>query len=237
MTSVTSIPSGPQRAEIRRVFEDPRVCATTLVTALFDMFGSEVASWEPETIESAVSDDVGAQAPRLNMDKIQALLLALTTDVPFNDALAFNRLGEAFNNDPVDVATIDPLTPDQAAWAIAELALTAPGVGYGDNVKKYVQAIFELHGLPGLPASISQLLGVESSGLPRGGTDDPDAFAARGARIQREFDDIEAYVSGKLSQLMNEVDTLPLTNIDKSSWGQLKESLSLHQHRPTTQPV
>jgi hypothetical protein len=233
--SQTSLPVGTAKEAVRKAFEDPAMSATALMALLIDIFSTDVLAWEVETLEDEISNGIGARIPRINLDKIQAMVLVMATDSITTDPLAFNRAGEAFNNDPVDVAVLDMLTPDQAAWAVEEIIMMAPDSTFSENVRRYIELVFEVHGLPTLPAKLADTIGSEKKGTQHVGVNDPDTYGGVGRRLQRDLEDVQQYVTARTLLVIKQLDDLPLSNRDAKAWDTFVSDLRRHLPKPPAQ--
>ena len=79
----------PDDHKVRALLSSPNTLATVLHAILYREFGDPLYSWEPETVGLEVKDTWGIELPAASLDKVCALLAALTSDKFFLDWVSF----------------------------------------------------------------------------------------------------------------------------------------------------
>lgn len=186
--------------------------ATVLVAICIDSFGTECFDWDPESLLLELEEDYNVQLSPANRDKINGFLTALTTDQFHTDPFVFWQVGNALSGSPGDFQVgADPLTVDEAAWAVVEISLSdMPDDGqeqptFSPDVASMVGAVLQEEGFSSPP----QFLKFAEI-PPRKPAMDPEteqALAARHSRLEEEM--VEA-VQQRLQELNLQLQQLPL---------------------------
>ena len=109
------------------LFTNPNTFATTLVALCIDDYGIAVFDWDPESIDMELKESYPT-IPAVNLDKIHAMIVALTTSQFYQDALVFYHTAMALSDNPVNFdSVIDDLAVEEMAWALMEIGLSDIG--------------------------------------------------------------------------------------------------------------
>jgi len=209
---------------IEKVLEDPQTYATVLLAICLDAYGTEFLDWDPSVLRLELQTDYRAQLPRINSDKLQAAITLMTSDTFFNDVLSFNHITEALNNDPVDFDMLDPVTPDQMAWAIVEARLLLEGdndLEFADEVRRYQGMILDQHGI-GKPHPIFKDAHTPEPDTASLSTD-PVMYDSYFTSQRQHSDDINLHIQSHLRALFRQLDTIPIQKRDDVSWNTFQE--------------
>lgn len=209
----------------KKVFEAPNTFASTMLVAMTDSVGSvEWFDWDPEILQTEIYERFGADASQDNMDKLNALLLALTTNQFYVSLEAFMFICNALGGEGANFAQYDPAEMDEMAWAVTEVFLNdMPNQPLADlfssEIKHYIGKMAEYEGFANFPRPLG--FGV----MPKGVQERANAAADLGADVATaviseqtsKVAEIEEEVATKLSALMKQVESLPLANADEES--------------------
>jgi len=137
----------------------------SLVRELFDLFGEDWTSWEPEMLWREVLEERGHEPTRTNKDTILAVLSLLVTENFWNEHHLFLWTVEALNGRSPDFGSLPEPRPEELAFAIqvanevrdnhtvhaADGSPLASGVYYGHDVVGAIATILFLHGIVWAP--------------------------------------------------------------------------------------
>lgn len=124
----------------------------SLYQYLNDEYDREWWDWEPETLWAELSRTTyGAEPEEEVKGAVMALQLTLNANSPFEHWHIFEKVGQAFNFNPVMFSTLQPLDADEAALTMAILKKIRPKEEYDDEVLKYVAVCAHEAGLVYLP--------------------------------------------------------------------------------------
>jgi hypothetical protein len=203
-------------SRLREVLENDQTYSTSLMAVLIDVYGMETATqdWEPEVLADELMTRFSARIPKVNVDKIQAMLTILTTDLFYIDPIVFNGVCQALNNEESDFAIFNPISCEGVAWGITEATLNDPDpeATYSDEVSRYIGVLIEERGLvfpPNILKSVATLL--PSQGDINEYADDPRVYEALVQVQKANSASIEEYVEKRTADLFRELEGLPLS--------------------------
>lgn len=197
-----------QRAKPLFAGEEPAY-ATTLLAALFMMYGLEVLEWDGLTIELEVKDDLEVEMPRRVYDKVMALIMALTTDTVYKDVPVFDEFVRAINNHGAG-AQQDIPPAIEVAWAVTELEMNDPepvsreerDKRFSRNIRKYTRVVLDDAGLPIAPGVLSF---AASRTVDAEGQDDNQYYAGAWGSAQAAAEEIDVEVEGRAIELVQQL--------------------------------
>jgi len=142
----------------RRYLKDPNSFATTLVTAVIDTFGTESFDWEPDVLTKEIEKNFGIDLPRMNVDKIQALMTALSSNVFYYDPQAFLHITRALNNRNPQFDTLPNIYTDDILWAVYEVYINdepeSLSVAFSEDVRRLIGALLLREGIYNKPKEL-----------------------------------------------------------------------------------
>lgn len=119
--------------------------------ALNEHYKQDWWDWEPETIWQTLTKELGVEAfPELRA-MILALQLTLRTNQPFEHWHIFEKVGHAFNFNPVDFSIVQPLELTEIAWAYKVLESLRAKAEYAPEIWTYMAAAAKSSGVVYLP--------------------------------------------------------------------------------------
>jgi len=214
------------RETIRSFILGPNTFGTSLLAIALDQYGTEVFEWEAETLTGALKEDFGVELHRVNADKLFSLMVALSTNQFQTSAEIFSQTCMALNNIPVDFSTFTPPDTYTMAWGVAEVVLNDPPSqengtsAFSDEVAGFAGMIMAEEGVWVAPKTLAFAEFSRSNpvlDLQTIYADDPDLVAAALANQQRNANDIEQFVSGRIKSLVAELASLPLQHRQQPS--------------------
>ena len=135
--------------------------ATVLLGCLMQVWGADVLSWDPATVEAQVTEDFDTHMPPQVYDQLMALINVLSTDTVYTSVTVFDHTVSALNragaNEPHDIPT-----PEDVAWAVLEVTANDPSP-YGPakewpfsaDSARYVGVVLKDAGLHKAPDTLS----------------------------------------------------------------------------------
>jgi hypothetical protein len=228
--------ANPKAKELlKSKFEDDRSFGTVLLVILLDEFGTELFSWEPESIRMGISDQYGADVTQLNQDKIWSLITALTTNQFYVSLEIFMATCDSLSNDEHDFGLWTPNTPFELAWGVTEVLLSDPfdeehpNSEFSNEIENYTGVVLSENGILEPPKMLAfaeyqsenPVLDLDTAFIG-----DPDMFEAAYAKQQADKVAIEVAVEERLSELLTEIGNLPLQNARKDFMQRLQGNRS-----------
>jgi hypothetical protein len=138
-------PALPSRRTHGRIFTDKRAHPLQLLDTLTMRYRTAWADWEPATLWWALRKDFGPVGD-LTRNKIMALRVAVTSDMPWLDWDIFEDSGLAWNDIVPIIGAFQPMSPAQTAFAVSILRAIRADEEFDAEVIAYIGAILEDHG-------------------------------------------------------------------------------------------
>jgi hypothetical protein len=206
----------------KEYFERPETFATSLLLLILDQYGTEPFDWDPQTLQLELEGDFGVKIPPKNIDKLHALITALTTDQFYRDPMIFGHICDALNNQPVGFEYIPCPQPEEMAWGITEVSLIEGDTrgSFSSDVRRYIAVVLETFGMYH-PPDVLKIADYASDTLSNAESnlgDDPDMYAGFYTKNQADGKETVDYIKTRLVHLLREVDELPLAHRDKTTW-------------------
>ena len=183
---------------IREALQSPETSATFLNAIIRRQYGDEVYDWDPLTVFLELKADFNVEISSEGLDRFSALQVAMTTNAFFNRLDAFMSISNTLADGAPYFIAFDPVTVEEAAWAITELALNRDILPLSYTIKQYLYAVLEQDGYSeeNYPESIKLALGIN-----------PDRKSIIGAATNTENrDNVEQYVDESLKDVVREFD-------------------------------
>lgn len=109
--------------------QNPETYATVLLAICLINYGNETFRVEPLVLFQWLKDDFGTELHEDNENKLQAILIALTTDYFFSDLQVFQNICKTLESGDPDIMEsnfmADPATIPEVMWGIYEVALNS----------------------------------------------------------------------------------------------------------------
>lgn len=110
--------------------------------------------WEPETVWQTLQKEQGIDTGEDLKNLISALQLTVTTNQPFENWHVFEKVGHAFNMNPVNFGVVQPLEPQEAALTLQLLKAIRPKQDFDSEICGYIAAVAKNSGLVHLPKGV-----------------------------------------------------------------------------------
>lgn len=224
------------KAALQQTLSNEEAFATSLMAIVLNEYGTEVFDWDPESLWMALAEDFGVSLRRVNKDKIQAMLLVYTSDLPFVSVEAFNNVCNVFGDSEANFARWDLLSPEECIWGVYEMMLNVgidrrpnePAPEYSHEVRRYIGVILENDGIFD-PPDILRIAEME----PRAGLDqwqdDQTMFNAAYDKSQTEKARLIEFLVHRLLTLLEELNQLPI--VDPETWEPFHKSVTASAQR------
>ena len=203
---------------------------TALLTLCLDEFGQEGLNRDPLGLVEDIKDTFQIpDIPQVNVDKVQSLWTALTTDLVHTDPSTFIQTCNALNGAPISFDIFDPADPYECAWAITELTLLDADTPerFSAEVRRYVGEACKEYGLVKVPSILGDIADFgtddyfELAKIQTDSIEGGQVFLANQAAFK---EGIETYVQDSLRSLIHELNILPLQNRE-AGWSKFYSSM------------
>ena len=109
--------------------QNPETYATVLLAICLINYGNETFQVEPLVLFQWLKEDFGTELHEDNENKLQAILIALTTDYFFTDLSVFQNICKTLESGDPDLSAENPLadaaTIPEIMWGVYEVALNS----------------------------------------------------------------------------------------------------------------
>jgi len=208
--------TGIYKTNIRAAVEVPTY-ATIMALALTDLNQGQIdwLNWDPDSIR-AEFEDISADIPDENFDRIMALQLALNSDEFYYNVATFINICNALGPDGVDFKVFDPADVEEMAWAVTEIGLhDAEMEHFSEEIQIYAGEQLFAEGFSRTPKRLDFAILPAKARLV---SDNADIeFAAAFAREDEEIQEVELGVLRKLEDMQNRIDTMQLRYSDATA--------------------
>jgi hypothetical protein len=201
--------------------------ATTLLAIVFDKYGTELFAWDPESLWMAIAEDFGAIPPRINQDKLQALITCYTTDLFYISVEFFITTCNVLSGAEANFKRFDPADAEEIIWGIYEVALNVslerePNESlpeFSHEVRRYIGIALDNDGVFDPPDVLRIAEMPERAELDQW-ADDPDMFNAAHDHAKTERSALLGHLAHQLAEMMTELNSVVsvLENYDKKRW-------------------
>lgn len=163
-TSVTVIDPAEKRKFLNLAGETlagEGVHASTIKHILDTCFESDDwIGWDTLTVYLDIKDVTGSDPSADTMERVAALQLVMASSRFFTDLGSFCAVANTLASGEPGFEVFDPVTPEEAGWAIAEVLLLRDMLPFSYGIRRYCQLILEQAGMDKLyPEVFSHVLG------------------------------------------------------------------------------
>ena len=196
-----------EESAIAEALESTQTSASVVHAILLRKYGEEAYGWDLVTVMLEVQDDFKVDMSTPVTNKWGAIQTIMTTDAFFKRLDAFMAICNTLTTGDPYFTMFDPVTVEEAAWAIAEVSLNREMLPFGYMIKQY----------------LSKILATDGYGTH----DAPDVFDAvlepeKGVITSREAlrqiqetpnrNNVEAYIDDQLQDMAYQFDKIPSLN-------------------------
>ena len=208
--------------------KDRGTFATSLLVGLIDEFGTELFEWDPDTLRLELKSEYQVDIPQSNMDKIQALLVVMTTDLFYRNLEAFMHVANSLGHSGADFQSYDPPDVQEISWALAETALVDPpdkNTAFGPEIVTYMREKLRDEGFSKAPRIMAPFCGNPDRDEDVSGAfaDDEVLYHGYWESQQRKALTVDRFLQEGLQRIMSEISALPLQSANKQAIRELKQ--------------
>ena len=122
---------------------DPETMATTLHVILLSSYGEEIYETDPVDLYLRLEEDFGVRPTEEVESRINAILMATSTDLFYQDPHAFMAICETLTNGDPGIDIMEPLTLPEIMWADWEVELNRPPGHMSKAVERLIHKAME----------------------------------------------------------------------------------------------
>lgn len=185
----------------QQALQNPETAATVIHAILLEQYGEPVYDWDPATVYLEAKADFNADMCPEAVDKWAAMQIVMTTDAFFKRLDAFLAVCNTLAEGAPFFGAFNPVTLEEAAWAIAEVALNREMLPFSYAIQKYLKLLLAEEGFTetAYPAIFKEVFGKDPSA-----DDVRDSLAA----LNNETN-LDAYVEDQLRDLVSQFNKIP----------------------------
>jgi len=210
-------------ASIGEALDDSDLSASAGLLILVDQMGTEAMDWDPETINTELAERFHADPSRSLMDRINAALALMTTDLYYRSLEAFTTINTAFANGPVSSTEFNWNNLDDVMWGLTEARLLEGGEEFdkrefSHDISRYVGKLLADDGI-GRPPKIMKFAEFDERQVDERNlvlSSDLMAMEAFWRRNDELVSELEKAAMDRLDVVFQQVESLPLANKAKA---------------------
>jgi hypothetical protein len=199
----------------------PNLLASSMLLSFVDLFGlaplcgTEEERWDPRTVEMELESVCGMVAPQ-NIDKLMAAAEVLSTNDFERSLPDFIRICNVLADSPTD-GTFDPAEAHEIAWALIETQIWRDEtIPFTPEIVGYIQKMLLDAGFTSVPEPFGRALTNTDFAWQQTEQDfdDADLYELSQSVESERQQELQLYLSRRLSRLFQELNALPLSARD-----------------------
>ena len=209
----------------------PELFGTSAAAIMIDAHGAQCVNWEPESLEMSARSMCRDLDPGV-MDRLNAAMAVLGSDVPHWDVVAFGNTVKCLNFDKVDTSTYVPPELDDCAWGCTEMRLLEgpedyKKEGFISDIRVFVGGLLLQNGITDVPKALSFADISESRLLNRDDNLGSDSvmFESYWSEQRDKNKEIKELIRSNMVELINQLSGIAFTNSDDSFRKQAEHAL------------
>lgn len=130
----------------KMALESPETLATVVHAIMLDQYGEQAYGWDPVTCAMELADDFRAEVCTPAMDRWCAMQVIMGSDAFFKRLDAFLNVCNTLASGAPSFEMFDPVTSEEAAWAVAEVAMNRDMLQFSYPIQQYMRQRLEADG-------------------------------------------------------------------------------------------
>ncbi len=130
----------------KTALESPETLATVIHAIMLDQYGEQAYGWDPVTCSMELADDFRAEVCTPAMDRWCAMQVVMGSDAFFKRLDAFLNVCNTLASGAPSFLMFDPVTSEEAAWAVAEVAMNRDVLPFSYPIRQYMRQQLEADG-------------------------------------------------------------------------------------------
>lgn len=130
----------------KQALESPETNATVLHAIVLQQYGEDWYAWDPTTVYMELRADFDADTCAEALDKLSAIQVIMSSDAVFKRLDAFLGICNTLAAGEPFFSAFDPVTLEEAAWGITEIALNRDMLPFSYSIRKYIRALMRESG-------------------------------------------------------------------------------------------
>ena len=205
-----------ESTHIRSALQSTETSATFLNALIRRQYGDEAYEWDPLTVFLELKSDFDVELSNESMDRWSAMQVVMTSDAFFKRVDAFSAICNTLASGVSHFAVFDPVTVEEASWAIVEVALNRDMLPLSYPIHQYINVLLQQDGYEpeSDPEPIKLALGMD----PKSKNIVKAVFVDMSNK-----DNVEHFIDENLKQIAREFDTIPSMDMNDYIYKEGKE--------------
>lgn len=191
-----------------QALQNPETAATVIHAILLEKYGEQVYDWDPVTVYLETKADFNADMCTEAMDRWSAIQVIMTSDAFFKRLDAFLALCNALSDGDPFFSSFNPVSVEEAGWALAEVALNREMLPFSYAIKGYLKQVLKEEGFSEgtYPDIFKEVF-----------TDNPSSEDIRdGLAELNNSENLDKFIDEQLADIVHQFDQIPdMDNLDK----------------------
>ena len=185
----------------QQALQSPETSATVLHAILREKYGEEFYEWDPTTVYLETRADWNADMCPEAVDRMSAIQVVMTSNAFFQRLDCFLPVANSLNDGSPFFESFSPVSVEECAWAIAEVALNREMLPFAYPIRQYIKTILRQNGYEDghFPAIFNEVLGRKVSSA--------EVRAALGAN--HNVNGVDSYIREQLTDLAFQFSKIP----------------------------
>ena len=186
--------------------ESPQTLATVVHAIMLDQYGEAAYDWDPVTCSMEAAADFQAEVCTPAMDRWCAIQAVMGSDAFFKRLDVFLNVCNTLASGSPSFLMFDPVTSEEAAWAVAEVAMNRDVLPFSYPIQQYMRLQLEADGFD--PSS-GDLPPVFAEMFERSPDEGRIRSALTGAAADGNAANIERYLMEQMLDLEAQFNRIP----------------------------
>jgi len=135
--------------EVKALLQSPETMATVVHAIMRKTYGDDAYEWDLVTSFMQVQEDFKVEMASAVANRWGAIQVVMTTDAFFTRPDAFLAICNTLTTGNPFFDVFNPVTVEEAAWGISEVAMNREMLPFGYMVRKYIKMILGPDGYDG----------------------------------------------------------------------------------------
>jgi len=191
----------------KQALDSTETVATVVNAIIRTQYGDEAYLWDPSTVYLETRADFKAEPSANTMDRWSAMQVIMTSDAFFKRPDAFFGICNTLGSGAPFFQVFDPVTVEEAAWAITEVAFNRELLPFSYAVRTYLKTILKQDGYEenDYPAIFKEVFEVKP---------DTGEFRAHLRELSNR-ENVEVYIDEQLKDMVYQFNQIPsLSDVD-----------------------
>jgi hypothetical protein len=189
----------------REALGNVEASATLIHAIIREQYGEEVYDWDPLTVAMELRDDFRGEPAAEVLDKWGAIQIIMTSGAFFERLDAFMGICNTLASGQPFFSVFDPVTIEEAAWGVTEVALNRELRPFSYNIKQYLLKLLKADGYSenDFPPALKEVFDRSPS------SDDIRETLDEARADVHNRNNVEAFIDDELKDMVSQFNKIP----------------------------